>query len=242
MRAFSTKPLVLGYGESMLRYAPMRRRARRTRTATASRPAVAPFMRSVGGARAQRARRACAPSATRRATRACCPRGRSARSSPTRPRRGRRRRRGRALRARRRRRAGTFTVLPEERRVRYQRAGSAHARAPAPGSPGAPFDWGALLGGGAAWVHATGITPVRRPPARALARARRRRARGGRAPLGRPQLAAAARRARAAWADVLPAVAAPNCELLVLSLATVRPVGRLLGCPCPTRRCSRCSA
>ena len=49
MRAFSTKPLVLGYGESMLRYAPMRPEGAPDAHGRRVPSAVAPFMRSVGG-------------------------------------------------------------------------------------------------------------------------------------------------------------------------------------------------
>ena len=49
MRAFSTKPPVLGYGESMLRYAPMRPEGAPDAHGRRVPSAVAPFMRSVGG-------------------------------------------------------------------------------------------------------------------------------------------------------------------------------------------------
>ena len=50
---------------------------------------------------------------------------------------------------------GTFTVLPHERRVEYQRSASAFWQSDAHRN----IDWQAVLSG-ASWLHATGITPM----------------------------------------------------------------------------------
>ena len=128
MRAFSTKPLVLGYGESMLRYAPMRPEGAPDAHGRRVPSAVAPFMRSVGGdelnvlvalARLGYATRYASvlPEGPLGAVVADAARDAgvdvdaAVRYVPD---------GGDAL--------GTFTVLPEERRVHYQRRNAVFAR------------------------------------------------------------------------------------------------------------------
>ncbi len=55
---------------------------------------------------------------------------------------------------------GLFTVLPDQKRVFYQRRLSSFARA----APEVPYPWDAVFAGASAgagtWLHATGITPL----------------------------------------------------------------------------------